>query len=248
MKKRIREAVFLPAVFCILLLTAVGVKAAPALESSRLTLNVYQNDKGSDGYYELWDGNEICVNGVEDVGTVTAETSSENLKAEISDMYDGSIRVCVYPRATGRYTVTVTADGTGMTCEVVVCELYFERNAKTATEGDSQVWTEGSSMLALHKGESTMLKLKGVPSGGKVTWSSSDRSVASVSQSGEITAKGFGSAKIAAEYEGFILTYAVGVSYKDAISALRYCFKHYGSTYSQKNSGGAVRLSWGSIP
>ncbi|HCT89849.1 MAG TPA: hypothetical protein DF613_00475 [Lachnospiraceae bacterium] len=44
-----------------------------------------------------------------------------------------------------------------------------------------------------------------------------------------------GAAAITAEYEGFILTYAVEVSYKDAVSALRYCFKHYGSTYSQKN-------------
>lgn len=235
MRKWTRKAVLLSAVFCMLLFTAVGVKAAPALESGRLVLNVYQAGRDSDGYYSLWGGNEIRVNGIEDEYTVEVETSGENLKAEVSYVYGGSAHIYVYPRETGSYTVTVTADGAKLSCEVTVCELYFARNAKTATEGSSKVWTEGSSMLALYKGESTALELKGVPAGGKVIWSSSDKSVASVSPSGQVTARGLGEAVIAAEYEGFTLTYAVGVSYKDAVSALRYCFKYYGSTYSQKN-------------
>lgn len=237
MKKRIKEAVFWAVVFCMLLVTAVGAKAAasPALESSRLVINVYQTGKDSEGYYSLWDGNEIRVNGLEDDSIVTVTSSSSELKVEAPYVYGGSASIYVYPRTTGSYTVTVNVDGTDLTCEVVVCELYFKRNAKTATEGDSTEWTEGSSMLALYKGESTTLVLKGVPSGGKVKWSSSNKSVASVSQSGKVTARGLGAATVTAKYEDFTLTYEVGVSYKDAVSALRYCFKHYGSTYSQKN-------------
>ncbi len=237
MRRWIKGAALWFAVCCILLITAAGVKAAasPTLESGRLVLNVYQAGKNSDGYYDLWDGNEICVNGLDDESIVTVRTSSENLKTSDPYVYGGSARISVYPKATGNYTVIVTVDGTELACEVVVCELYFARNAKTATEGDSKEWTQGSSMLALYKGESTTLALRGVPSGGQVRWSSSNKSVASVNQSGRVTAKGLGAATIAAEYEGFTLTYAVGVSYKDAIRALRYCFKYYGSTYSQAN-------------
>lgn len=233
----IKRAALWPAVFFILLVTAAGVKAAasPELEDSRLVLNVYQVSKDSDGYYALWNGNEIGVSGLDDESIVTVKTSSGSLKADEPYVYNGRASIYVYPKATGTYTVTVTVDGIDLTCEVVVCELFFARNGKTATDGDSVVWTEGRSMLAMYKGESTALSVKGVPAGGSIKWSSSNPSVASVSQSGRVAARGLGAATITAEYEGFALTYGVGVSYKDAVKALRYCFKYYGSTYSQKH-------------
>ena len=237
MEKWIKETVFLSAVLCMLLFSAVGARAAaaPELESSRLVLNVYQKSKDSEGYYSLWDGNEIRVNGLSYDSVVSVETSSENLRADSPMVYGGSAGIRVYPKKTGSYTVTVTVDQTALICQVEVCELFFERNEKTATEGESKGWTAGSSMLALYKGENTTLILKGVPAGAGVKWSSSDTRVATVSSSGRVTAKGLGAATVSAECEGITLTYEVGVSYKEAIQTLRYCFKHFGSTYSQKN-------------
>jgi hypothetical protein len=134
--------------------------------------------------------------------------------------------------------VKATIDGKKFTIKVSVQKLYFARNSKTIAdpEGDkwSKTWVSGQSMIALYKGETTTLSLKGKPAKSTVKYKSSNKAVATVTSAGKITAKGVGYTTITATVDGMSITYEVGVSYKTAILALRYAAKHYGDTYSQE--------------
>ncbi len=108
----------------------------------------------------------------------------------------------------------------------------FTRNAKTTSDGGSSTFLAGKSTLALYKGESTTLKLSGA-SADAFSWSSTDKKVATVTNAGKVTAKGYGAATIQAKSGDTVLEYPVRVAQKKAIQALRYCEDHYGANYSQ---------------
>lgn len=199
----------------------------PKFSAASLTINIAQSYKS--GAYYYYDNNTVSLkglNGNSSVGSV--KSSSTNLKVE--HWYD---EFSFYPKKTGTYTVSAVVDGKKLSLKVYVRNIYFARNRKTLADGSSTTWVEGESMVAMYRGETAALTLKGVPSGKKATFKSSKTSVATVNSAGNVTAKGIGYATVTATVDGIKLTYEVGVSYKKAILAMRYANNHFGSTYSQ---------------
>ncbi len=207
------------------------VVSNPKLDKKSVTLNIHGHYKWGD-YYEFYEP-DLVLTGYNDPDSVTFTSSSENLRLDsYYGWYDDSYHCRFSPKKTGTYTVTVQADGKTLTCKVQVVNAYFVRNAKTVGDAGSKDWMEYDSTLALYTGESTTLTVKGFPSGSAVKWSTSDKTVATVTN-GKVTAKQPGSAVITASCNGIKLTYPVAVSSKTAITALRYCIKNYNSKYSQ---------------
>lgn len=216
---------------------------SPSLSATEILANLGLEEK-YDGYYYIQD--DISLEYIPSSAMVTVTTDSDNLAAIYSSSYWGRY-VALKAKQEGNYTVTITVNDKIFTVSVKLRNLYFDRHEKTAcdlesynSDKSSLVWKQGSSMLALYKGETATLRLNGVMETEKVQWSSSNKSVASVNSKGKVTAKGVGSATITASVGGFTVTYEVGVSYKTAIKALRYDIEHFHSTYSQ-----AKRMSEG---
>lgn len=216
---------------------------SPAVSRTEVLANIYGQEQ-YDGFYHISD--EISLDYIPSAATVTAVTDSENLEAIYTSSYWGAY-VALRARQEGSYTVTISINDKVFAIPVTVRMLYFDRHEKTAcdlavdSEGEmSLTWKEGSSMLALYKGETASLHVNGAWDNEKVKYSSSNKSVASVSSKGKVTAKGCGAATITASVGAFTLTYEVGVSYKTAIKALRYDIEHFNSIYSQ-----AKRMSEG---
>ncbi len=212
---------------------------APAISADSLDINLYDMTADEDGSYAV--GDAISFSYLPDEVSVYAVSSDAGLTATYSDSSWGSY-MDLQILKTGNYTLTIYVSDKTFTVNINVRNLYFKRNKKTAGDiswgtsaEDTLSWHEGYSMLALYKGETATLKLKGVLSGEQVTWTSSNKSVAKVSGEGVVTAKSVGYATITATVGAFSLTYDVGVSYKTAIKALRYDIKNYWSTYSQPN-------------
>ncbi len=212
---------------------------APMLSTTEINTNIYGLTPQKDGFYDIED--EISLKYIPSNCSVAVTAQDPNLQAVYNDNYWGR-SVSLKALKVGSYTVSILIQDKAFSVAVNVRSLYFTRHAKTVADLDGYgegeetlIWREGSSMLALYKGESATLKFHGALGGEQVKWSSSDKKVATVSKSGKVTAKGYGSAVITAQTGAFCCTYAVGVSYKTAIKALRYGVEHYGSTYSQAN-------------
>lgn len=209
----------------------------PAISTTQINTNIYGMTPQKDGFYDIAD--EIGLSYLPGNCPVTVTVSDPRLQAVYNATYWGQ-GVSLRASAEGSYTVNILIQDKAFSAVVNVRKLYFARHKKTVAdldgygEGEEQlIWREGSSMLALYKGETATLRFYGAFSGEPVKWSSSDKKVATVNQSGTVTAKGYGSAVITAQTGAFCCTYAVGVSYKTAVKALRYGVEHYGSTYSQ---------------
>lgn len=146
----------------------------------------------------------------------------------------GTKSISIYPKSSGNYTIEVTVDGKEYTCKLKVFKYSFKRNSKTVADNKSKNWVESASMLALYPKESVTLSTSSSGISGKVTWKSSDKSIATVTSKGKVTAKRAGYADITATKDGETITYRVGISSKTAILALRKCYSWYGKlTYSQ---------------
>ena len=80
-----------------------------------------------------------------------------------------------------------------------------------------------TNSLSLYRDETKTLKLKYLPQNAKVTWTSSNKKVATVSSSGKITAKKLGTTTITAKYNGITYKAKVTVTYmKPDMAALIY--------------------------
>lgn len=196
-------------------------------------INVYVTDAMlSNDNYKInlrYGTNEyVTIEGMNDLSTVEVIPSSKYLQIqqEGHDFY-------FYPKKAGDYTVTFIVDGKSLFCNVSVLNLAYSYNSRSVTDVGQKHWNTGSTMVAMYTGEKTKLKAKGFPEGEKVVWTSTDKSVATVSKDGEVTAKSVGYTTISASAHGFTITYEVGVSYKTSIKAMRYAVKHYNSIYSQ---------------
>ena len=212
------------------------VVTEPKLSEDSLYLNLYNSYKDGDGFYSCA-GNEIVLQGISGYSEVSVRTSSGNLDFDAYRSRDGedeSYSISFYPKKTGTYAADILADGKSIRVTIGVYKIYFARNSKTMADYASKTWVPERSMIALYPGESTALQLQGVPAGVKVKYKSSNRAVAAVDSAGRVTGKGLGYAAITADVNGLQLTYEVGVSYKNAVGALRYASKHYGSVYSQE--------------
>ena len=208
----------------------------PKLAAKNITLNIYGRSK-SEGFYYFYDDNQMLyINGINPSSYIdSVKTSSPNL--ELSGGYlENDTTAYFYLRAkkAGDYTVEIVIDGKKLTCKVVVTKLYFkyDKNQFIVNDG-AKKWVEGYSTLTMYKGETTTLKVAGLKDGDKVKWSSSNKDVAKVSSKGKVTCNKNGTAIITATIGSAKLTYRVEVSYKVAIKALRYAYKHYDSIYSQ---------------
>lgn len=210
----------------------------PSLSTSTVNANLYGITANADGYYSL--SEEINLTNLPSEASVTVTTSSQDLKAVYHNSYWGAY-INLQTKKTGSYAVTISIDDKVFTAKINVRNLYFKRHNKTACDlvqyssaDDALTWQQGYSMLALYKGETATLMLRGLQSSDSVKWSSSNKAVATVTSQGKVKAKGYGYATVTATVGDFALTYEVGVSYKTAIKALRYDIKHFNDTYSQE--------------
>lgn len=204
----------------------------PKLSRKSVTLMI-SGKKDSSGYYDC-DHNTISLKGLTDDSSVTV-TSSDNQLA--TSYYPEKKVIELLPKKTGNYKVTVAVDGTNIPVKVSTTDVHFKRNSKTVGDAAGTTWSKtvtSSSMMALSKGETAVLSLENVKKSDKVTYKSSNTSVATVSKSGKVTAKGKGYAKISATVNGAKLTYSVGVSNKKSIQALRLAAKNLGKDYDLK--------------
>lgn len=119
-------------------------------------------------------------------GTTKKVTFSSSNKSIASVSSSGKITA----KAAGTVTITASVDGKKLTSKVTVIKLNSK--SKTLTLGDT-----------------TTLKVAGTKN--KVTFSSSKKSVATVSSNGKVTAKGKGSATITASVDGKKLTSKISV-------------------------------------
>ena len=197
------------------------------INTKKVSINLYNLEKNSEGYYYPYD-TSVIFDGLSADSVVTCDTGSSNL---IVNGYNGNYTFC--PKKTGTYTAVFYVDGKEIKCTVTVANAYFKRSKKSTSDGESKTWIEGSTMIALYKGETVTLKVKGLPAGPKIKWTSSNKKVAKVDKNGKVKAYNNGYATITASRGGIAITYEIGVSYKTAIKALRYATKNYFSTYSQ---------------
>lgn len=128
------------------------------------------------------------------------------------------------PQKKGSTTVTATVDGKTLTCKVYISNPVLK-----------------SDYSALAPGGTAKISLSGLTSRSKVTYKSSNPSVAAVSKSGSITAKSGGRSEITVNADGKEFTYLVEVASQTAINA---CIEGNAiigrSTYSQ-----ALRMTEG---
>ena len=116
----------------------------------------------------------------------------------------------------GKSKVSVTIDG-----KTISCYVYVSKPKLNYTD------------LFIVKGKSLTLKVTGHSKATSIAYSSSDKSVATVSKTGKITTKKNGSCVITATVDGKKLTCYVAVSNKRVINTLKQAYGALGKTYSQ---------------
>lgn len=198
-----------------------------SLSEEAVIINIHglEISEEDDAYFT---GEYIGVIGASANSNIEVVSSSKNLL--VSPSGDGYY-LC--PKKKGDYTLTVSVDGKVLQCNIKVVNMWFSFNRKSVSDLGTREWRSRITEAALYPGETLKLTAKGIPEGEKVTWASSNKSVAKVSQDGTVTGKGLGYATISATCQGYTMTYEIGVTYKLSIKALRYAAKHYNSTYSQ---------------
>lgn len=202
----------------------------PVLSSNKVYLNVYGVEENEDGFF-VCENNEIKISGLVKNSEITCETSSENLK--ILGEYNNTENATYTVLATecGDYNIKFMVNGVELNCSVSVINAGFERNEYTMY-GDKGSWDK-ESVLTLAPEETTELTTFGFPETGTINWASSDESVVTV-ENGKVTAVGYGTAVITADYNGAIIAYNVNVIPRASVCVIRYCEEHYNSTYSQE--------------
>jgi cell wall-associated NlpC family hydrolase len=204
----------------------------PQLETK--TLNISKYDSWSGTILDSATGT-VQLSGMTSDSTVTCTSKSKYITVTADEAWWGDYwDVEVTATKKGTYSVKLDVDGKTLTLKVIVTAAYFKLNkAHSVDTYMDKKWHEGSTMLALYKGEKETLTVKGLSSGSKIKWKSSNKKVATVSQKGVVSAKGNGSCTITASFTGGSITYEVGVASKTATKAVYYAIKHFGSTYSQ---------------
>lgn len=185
----------------------------------------------------------VDITGCNSYSDIECTTSSSKISAyAYRDWWDDTLKLEVYGQKKGDYTVNVKIDGKTFKVKVKVFSAYFKNKASHSVDfWMDKIWHEGDTMLALYKDETEQLKVRGLKSGSKIKWKTSDKKVATVNKDGVVKAKGNGYCTITANLpEGGSISYEVGVASKGAIKAVHYAIKHFGSEYSQ-----AQRMSEG---
>jgi cell wall-associated NlpC family hydrolase len=214
--------------------TATIYVTNPKLASKTINLNKYDSELGETaesvtGYLD--------ITGCNDSSTVTVTSSSKKVTADAYHYWwNDEWELQVTATKKGNYKVKLNIDGKRFTVKVNVYSARFKCNTTHSVDCHmDKKWHEGETMLALYKGATEQLTVKGLKSGTKIKWKSSNKKVATVNQSGVVRAKGNGYCTITAKFAGGSITYEVGVASKAATKAVYYAIKHFGSEYSQEN-------------
>lgn len=126
---------------------------------------------------------------------VTGTKSKVTWKSSNKSIATVSSKGKVTAKSPGTAKITATVGGKKYTCKVTVKKVTVALNKKS---------------LSLEQEQTYVLKIKGTES--KVTWKSSDKTIATVTSKGKVTAKSPGTAKITATVDGKKYTCKVTVS------------------------------------
>ena len=116
----------------------------------------------------------------------------------------------------GSAVISVAVDGVIKTCEVTVTNPQLKKNFYVTAKGTKQI-----------------VNITGTNAQSNITYTSSNKKVATVNSSGVIKAKGTGYSAVTAHVDGAALTVSVNVGTKKGAKAVLNAMKAEGATYSQ---------------
>lgn len=116
----------------------------------------------------------------------------------------------------GSAVISVAVDGVIKTCEVTVTNPQLKKNFYVTAKGTKQI-----------------VNITGTNAQSNITYTSSNKKVATVNSSGVIKAKGTGYSAVTAHVDGAALTVSVNVGTKKGAKAVLNALKAEGATYSQ---------------
>lgn len=170
-------------------------------------------------------------------GTLKATTGPANQKVVWSSSNNSIATVnstgIVTGIKAGSATITATYNGKKASCKITVVKPSFTLN---------------SSAISIYKGYGTSLTATTKPTDQKVTWSSSNTAIATVSSAGYVKGIKAGTAIITANFKGMKKTVRVTVSNptltlnKSTLSV----YKNYGYTLKATTKPGSQKVTWSS--
>ena len=129
-------------------------------------------------------------------------TSSDSQVVSIQGTDETGVKISA--NKTGTATLTATAEGVSFSCEIIVTDPVIK-----TTYGFYQ------------KKKSVSVKVTGTNSISDLQWSSSDKSVATVTSKGKVKTLKLGSAVISCVADGKVLEYYIAVGTKTSVKAMR---------------------------
>ncbi|MDE7327301.1 MAG: Ig-like domain-containing protein [Lachnospiraceae bacterium] len=130
---------------------------------------------------------------------------------------EGDNTAYLVPQEAGKTTILVTADGVSFTQEVTIVNPRLS-----------------AYNMVLEKGKEKKISVTGTQKDNKITFSSSDKSIASVTKSGKVTAKKSGSAMITVKVDGRKYYCSVTVGTGKGLKAVQKAESVLGAEYSQQ--------------
>lgn len=192
---------------------AVSENAALAANTPSLSKTSVSIDGNS--YEAMW--TTVNVLGLGKNDSIDATSSNESIV--IVSAEGDCIGLTAIGAGTAIVTVTVrdsNSQGVKATLALKVTVSSFKVSSSKAV---------GNSMV-LYKGESGKLTVKGPSAKGKITFSSSNKKVASVSTSGKVLGRGCGNANIIIRSGDALTTFPVSVGTKKGVKAARWAAKN----------------------
>lgn len=158
----------------------------------------------------LYGNTQIGVTGTSAYSEMTWESSNTSV---VTVRADGTL----IPYKTGNATLTATIDGKTLTCQVYISNPSLK-----------------TSYALAKRDVKKQITVKGLSEKSKITYTTANKKIATVNQSGEITTCGYGGTQIVVTVDGMELYYSVDCAPQKAISAVKSAYNiMYSSTYSQ---------------
>lgn len=164
----------------------------------------------------LWAGESYLpqFTGISPHSVITVVSEDEKVVCAKRDDWSGSDYLI--PGEAGKTTIVVMVDGISFTQEVTVVNPLLS-----------------AYNMLLQKGKAKRILVTGIQKDNKITFRSSDRSVASVTKNGRITAKAEGAARITVKVDGREYYCTVTVGEGKAFAAVKKAEAVLGAPYSQ---------------
>ena len=185
-------------------------------ETRQETVNIYVTDpqyipfdsalRAGEYYYPQFEDSQWCSN-------ITIESSDPEIVRAGTDWNSDMI----LPLSYGTAELTITIDGRTFTDTVTVIDPQLS-----------------FSQCVMLKNKTKKLKVTGIPEGTAVTYTSSNKKIATVAADGTITSKKVGNCYITVDIDGFSLICTVNVGKNLAAKAVIQGIKVLGSSYSQE--------------